>query len=129
MYHSFHKLFGCLLLALFSGIAVAEEKSVYSTCVEETLKEAGGTINNSVVLYCSEAASEKYKEEIRVAYRQIIKGYLDDNNPERAQAFEDAQKAWIDYRNKHCKTVDFHEPYCLMRMNEARAKELKTWGN
>lgn len=128
MYRSFHKLFGCLLLALFSNVAVAEEESAYSTCLKETLKEAE-TINNAVVLHCSEVASEKYKEEIRVAYRKIIKGYIDDNNPERAQAFEEAQKAWIDYRNKHCRTVNFHEPYCLMQMNEERANELKTWGN
>ena len=85
-------LFACALL--LSSAAYAQDP--YDACTERA-----GTMNNSVVYECSAEASAVYKKEITAAYRKIHAA-LRERPQESARVFEQAQQAWLDYRNKHC---------------------------
>ncbi len=109
------------LLAAFS--AHAEEGDLYSQCVDKQ-----GTINNSVVALCSEEASEVYKASITKSYRKIY-ATLKASDPQEAAAFEQAQMAWITYRDQHCKMMGSYVgspmyAFCPMQLNRQRAQEL-----
>ena len=113
-------LFACALL--LSSAAYAQDP--YDACTERA-----GTMNNSVVYECSAEASAVYKQEITAAYRKIHAA-LRERSQEPARVFEQAQHAWLDYRNKHCDLITQYvggpmDGYCQMNLNKARAGELK----
>lgn len=97
--------------------------ALYADCLNEY-----ETINNTVVIVCSETVSEQAKTDITRHYRSIY-ARLKAANPEDAAQFEASQQAWLRYRNAHCAlTVTYIGTpmmgYCPMELNSRRAVEL-----
>lgn len=113
----------CFYLLGMQPVNAEVDNSIYDTCVQES-----GTINNGVVAACSNFASEAYKKNITTDYR-IIYAALKKTNPDDAKKLEDAQIAWIEYRDKHCELAGGYigspmYAYCPMQLNLDRALQL-----
>ncbi|SUT93648.1 lysozyme inhibitor LprI family protein [Actinobacillus lignieresii] len=104
------------LLFLLSTSAFAE-RDPYQTCLD-----TAGVSTDGVIELCSEKASQTYKKQITKSYNAIFANYQ-KTEPEKAKAFEDAQKAWLVNRNKNCEISDSKQK-CLMNANRQRAEEL-----
>lgn len=97
---------------------------IYDRC----LKKAG-TINNGIVEACSGEASVAAKKQINHYYQKMY-NRLQQQSPEDANRLEEAQKAWISYRDKHCSLAGSYVgspmySFCPMQMNISRAHELQ----
>lgn len=97
---------------------------IYDSCLKKS-----GSINNSVVAGCSEMASHEAKKQINRYYNKAYNRLINEA-PEDAKKLEDAQKAWIVYRDKHCALMGSYVgspmyDYCPMQLNLARADELQ----
>lgn len=121
-----------LLLArgvLGSGsVLAADTLSSLDKIYDRCLKKAG-TINNGVVDSCASVASDAAKKQINRYYQKMY-NRLQQQSPDDAQKLEEAQKAWISYRDKHCSLAGSYVgspmySYCPMQMNISRAYELK----
>ncbi|HHC73881.1 MAG TPA: DUF1311 domain-containing protein [Thiothrix sp.] len=120
-----------LMLFLVTGLMMmstslqAETKyeRLYSDCVAEA-----GTMNNTIMVGCSEQTSVVAKDDITRAYQKIEKKLsLYDDATDLAKALVASQKAWINYRDTHCELshrIAAQTPYCLMLVNAKRAEEL-----
>ena len=113
---------------LFGVVTCAQAQSVhlkaYSKCVE-----ANGPINNSVVHECAERASAAAKTDIN-RYYKLAQAKVAQQAPEDVIKLENSQKAWLTYRNSYCDLATTHvgspmSSYCPMKLNAARAEELK----
>lgn len=121
------------LVLFFSVLLVASTQAVaspttgtdyYSDCVDRA-----DTINNGVVSHCSTVASDTYKQQITAYYRKIYSA-LKQSNPDDAKKFEQAQQAWLVYRDNHCALAGSYVgspmyDYCPMLLNAARSAELE----
>ncbi len=97
---------------------------IYDHCVNKH-----GTINNGVVEACSGEASAAAKKQINLYYNKMYNRLLKDA-PEDAKKLEQAQQAWISYRDRHCSLVGSYVgspmySFCPMQINIARAQELR----
>lgn len=121
-----HALAFSLMLspALVLGAPAHDYMGQYDRC----LRDAGAT-NNTSVMACSDAVSAAAKREINQLYARIH-ARLSSEFPADADKLEQAQKAWIVYRNGHCDLAGAHvgSPmygYCPMLLNINRADELR----
>lgn len=118
-----HKYLIPLLLTLpFSALADYNQR--YQDCLD-----ASGMINNASVAGCAEGVSEAVKKEMNRVYQQLFLK-LQESTPEDAQQLEEAQKAWLIYRNGQCDLQGKHvgSPMyytCPMQLNIQRVDELK----
>lgn len=122
------KLFLSLLLLFVYSIVNAAENEDYQAMYSRCLK-AAGPINNNTVLGCSEEISTAVKKEINSLYNELY-ATLTSTSVEDAAKFEQSQKAWVSYRNKHCELATSYvgSPmygFCPMSLNIARVKELR----
>ena len=85
---------------VLSPVASAEVTNKFDVIYDNCLK-AAGEINNGSVAECSEKTSTAAKTEINFLYRKIYE-MLSSKSPNDAAKFEQSQKAWLAYRNKHC---------------------------
>lgn len=117
----------CGLSITFNAQAASQTTKldkIYDSCLAKS-----GPINNGVVEGCSNMASYEAKKHINLYYNKIYNRLLSEA-PEDAKKLEDAQKAWIVYRDKHCALMGSYvgSPmygYCPMQLNIARADELQ----
>lgn len=122
----------CLLLAaglLCIGQVLAADTlspldKIYDRCVKKA-----GTINNGVVEACSGEASAAAKKQIGLYYNKVYNRLL-KTAPDDAKKLEEAQQAWISYRDKHCNLAGSYVgspmySYCPMQLNISRAFELQ----
>jgi uncharacterized protein YecT (DUF1311 family) len=118
------------VLIIFSGSLAAASKTqidyeeMYSKCID-----ASGGINNGTVDACSSYTSDQVKKEMNRLYKKIYESFLTDF-PEDAKKLEQAQQAWITYRNGQCSLAASHVgspmySYCPMKLNIARVIELR----
>lgn len=118
-----HKqLIPLLLILPFSALADYDQR--YQDCLD-----ASGMINNASVAGCAEGVSEAVKKEMNRVYQQLFLK-LQESTPEDAQQLEEAQKAWLIYRNGQCDLQGKHvgSPMyytCPMQLNIQRVDELK----
>lgn len=118
-----HKYLIPLLLILpFSALADYDQR--YQDCLD-----ASGMINNASVAGCAEGVSEAAKKEMNRVYQQLFLK-LQESAAEDAQQLEEAQKAWLIYRNGQCDLQGKHvgSPMyytCPMQLNIQRVDELK----
>lgn len=117
-----------ILIQTIPSISWAEAKNkyekIYSDCIDKI-----GTINNGVVEACSNIASKAAKKEMNRLYNIIYKN-ISKQSTEDAKKFENSQKAWLKYRNNHCKLMGSYvgSPmynYCPMQLNILRVLELQ----
>lgn len=113
-----------LLLLILPFSALADYDQQYQTCLD-----ASGMINNASVAGCAEGVSEAVKKEMNRVYQQLFLK-LQESAPEDAQQLEEAQKAWLIYRNGQCDLQGKHvgSPMyytCPMQLNIQRVDELK----
>lgn len=121
--HNLHKLLMPVLLVLPLS-AWADYEQQYQACLD-----ASGMINNASVAGCAEGVSETTKKEMNRVYQQLFLK-LQESAPEDAQQLEEAQKAWLIYRNGQCDLQGKHigSPMyytCPMQLNIQRVDELK----
>lgn len=116
------------LSLLLSPAAALAAPPDYMDQYDRCLKDAGA-VNNGTVEACSNAVSSAAKREINAQYAKIH-ARLATEFPEDAVKLEEAQKAWLVYRNGHCSLAGAHvgSPmygYCPMLLNANRASELR----
>ena len=116
----------CLLLPLASQAAT--DTKDFSARYDNCLK-ANQPLNNSVVASCADEASQMAKKEMNRVYQRLYLK-LQQTSQEDAQQLEDAQKAWLVYRNAHCDMQGKHvgSPMyhtCPMELNIDRVAELQ----
>ena len=118
-------LLGTLLFGMAAGAqAQSVHLKAYDKCVD-----ANGPINNSVVYECAEKASALAKADIN-RYYKLAQAKIAQQAPEDVIKLENSQKAWLTYRNSYCDLAATHvgspmSSYCPMKLNAARAEELK----
>jgi uncharacterized protein YecT (DUF1311 family) len=111
-------------------LAIANEKdkanyqALYDKCVTDN-----GPINNGVVDMCSNKTSDAAKKEINQLYQRLYKSFF-ESSPGDELKLEQAQKAWLSYRNTHCALAANHVgspmyAFCPMQMNIQRVNELR----
>lgn len=122
-------LLGKIMVLSSVGIASAHagETSKYDSLYDDCVKEAG-TMNNTVVMGCSETVSEAVKRDMNRLY-DVIYARIAEQSKEDAQKFEFSQKSWLKYRNNHCELMGSYVgspmyAYCPMQLNKARVAEL-----
>ncbi|MDH0704297.1 DUF1311 domain-containing protein [Pseudomonas toyotomiensis] len=96
----------------------------YQACLD-----ASGMINNASVAGCAEGVSETVKKEMNRVYQQLFLK-LQEDAPQDAEQLENAQKAWLVYRNGQCDLQGKHvgSPMyytCPMELNIQRVEQLK----
>ncbi|MGV6809931.1 MAG: lysozyme inhibitor LprI family protein [bacterium] len=119
------------ILFLFTGLLVIstslQAETKYERSYSECIAEAG-TMNNTIMIGCSEQASVLAKEDITRFYQKIEKKLsLYDDASDLVNTLVSSQKAWINYRDIHCdlsSRLAAQTPYCLMLLNAKRAEEL-----
>ena len=122
-----HLMLVCALLCIgpvFAADALGSLDTIYDRCVKKH-----GTINNGVVEACSGEASDAAKKQINHYYQKAYVR-LQQQSPDDAQKLEEAQKAWISYRDRHCSLAGSYVgspmySYCPMQLNIARVHELQ----
>jgi uncharacterized protein YecT (DUF1311 family) len=126
------KLRALMLMGMIfhTGLAMANEKdkpnyqAIYDKCVMDN-----GPINNGVVDMCSTKTSDAAKKEINQLYQRLYKSFS-ESSPGDELKLEQAQKAWLNYRNTHCALAASHVgspmySFCPMQMNIQRVNELR----
>ena len=117
---------GLVLLGL-SHIASAEDTHLtkqYSSCIDK----AGGITAN--MLDCMWAETKRQDARLNQAYKDVMARL----SPERKKQLQEAQRAWIKYRDANCRfyadpdggsiaTVNSND--CFMSATASRAKELE----
>ena len=117
---------GLVLLGL-SHIASAEDAHLtkqYSSCMDK----AGGVTAN--MLDCMWAETKRQDARLNQAYKDVMARL----SPERKKQLQEAQRAWIKYRDANCRfyadpdggsiaTVNSND--CFMSATASRAKELE----
>lgn len=114
-----------LALAALPLITQAQDyQQRYDDCLE-----ASGAMNNASVAGCAEGVSEAAKKDMNRVYQRLYLK-LQEDSPADAQQLEDAQKAWLIYRNGQCDLQGKHigSPMyytCPMQLNGQRVGELQ----
>ncbi|VXB52231.1 conserved exported hypothetical protein [Pseudomonas sp. 8BK] len=114
-----------LLLAPQINAASSDELDArYNDCLE-----ASEGLTNSLVAACAEGVSDVAKKQMNLTYQRLYLT-LQQASPEDAKQLEEAQKAWLIYRNAHCDMQGKHigSPMyytCPMELNIDRLVELE----
>ena len=115
-----------LLLITVPGYAVSNDElhAQYDSCIG-----ASQGLTNSLVTACAEGVSDVAKKQMNLTYQRLYLK-LQQASSEDAQQLEDAQKAWLIYRNAHCDMQGKHvgSPMyytCPMYLNIDRLTELQ----
>ncbi len=116
------------LLATGMQAFAAERGKDYSKLYDQCIKKAG-TINNGVVDACSSQVSDQAKVEMNALYK-VTYQRLREQSPSAAVALEQAQKAWLVYRDTHCQLAGEYvgspmHAYCPMQLNIERVDQLR----
>jgi uncharacterized protein YecT (DUF1311 family) len=114
-----------LLLAAQVNAASSDELDArYNDCLETS-----EGLTNSLVAACAEGVSDVAKKQMNHTYQRLYLK-LQQASTEAAQQLEEAQKAWLIYRNAHCDMQGKHigSPMyytCPMELNINRLVELE----
>ena len=106
-----------LLSTLALSTSAFAESDPYQACLDKA-----GASTDGIIELCAEKASDVYKKQITKSYNAIYANYQ-KADPEKALAFEEAQKSWLVNRNKNCEISD-NKQKCLMDLNKERAESL-----
>jgi uncharacterized protein YecT (DUF1311 family) len=123
-----------LLSTIFVSILIApvfssaEPINRYEKMYDNCVKKAG-PINNNIVHQCSAIVSDTVKKEINQLYETIHKN-ISKQSVDDAKKFENSQKLWLKYREKHCELMGSYVgspmySFCPMKLNKLRALELR----
>ena len=121
------KIFIALILSSISQLALAQDIGLtkqFSQCMESS---NGVTIN---MIECIDAETKRQDQRINKAYKII----MDQLSPERKKQLQQAQRAWINYRDANCQF--YFDPDggslarviandCFMSATATRSKELE----
>ncbi len=111
----------------FALQAVAVDLNDISTRYEDCIRTNPQKISAAAV--CAEGASESAKKEMNRVYQRLYLK-LQQTSQEDAQQLENAQKAWLIYRNEHCDMLGKYDgspmyTICPMKLNIDRVAELQ----
>jgi uncharacterized protein YecT (DUF1311 family) len=122
----------CALLICASLLLVAQANAASSDGLDARYNDclqASEGLTNSLVTACAEGVSDVAKKQMNLTYQRLYLK-LQKASPEDAQQLEEAQKAWLVYRNAHCAMQGTHigSPMyytCPMERNIDRLVELE----
>lgn len=111
----------------FALQAVAVDLNDISTRYEDCIRTNPQKLSAAAV--CAEGASESAKKEMNRVYQRLYLK-LQQTSQEDAQQLENAQKAWLIYRNEHCDMLGKYDgspmyTICPMKRNIDRVAELQ----
>ena len=111
----------------FALQAVAVDLNDISTRYEDCIRTNPQKLSAAAV--CTEGASESAKKEMNRVYQRLYLK-LQQTSQEDAQQLENAQKAWLIYRNEHCDMLGKYDgspmyTICPMKLNIDRVAELQ----
>ncbi len=111
----------------FALQAVAVDLNDISTRYEDCIRTNPQKLSAAAV--CAEGASESAKKEMNRVYQRLYLK-LQQTSQEDAQQLENAQKAWLIYRNEHCDMLGKYDgspmyTICPMKLNIDRVAELQ----
>lgn len=112
----------------FALQAAAVDLNDISTRYEDCIRTNPQKLSAAAV--CAEGASESAKKEMNRVYQRLYLK-LQQTSQEDAQQLENAQKAWLIYRNEHCDMLgkyDGSPMYTIgpMKLNIDRVAELQS---
>ncbi|MDH0140737.1 lysozyme inhibitor LprI family protein [Aquipseudomonas alcaligenes] len=112
----------------FALQAVAVDLNDISTRYEDCIRTNPQKLSAAAV--CAEGASESAKKEMNRVYQRLYLK-LQQTSQEDAQQLENAQKAWLIYRNEHCDMLGKYDgspmyTICPMKLNIDRVAELQS---
>lgn len=111
----------------FALQAVAVDLNDISTRYEDCIRTNPQKLSAAAV--CAEGASESAKKEMNRVYQRLYLK-LQQTSQEDAQQLENAQRAWLIYRNEHCDMLGKYDgspmyTICPMKLNIDRVAELQ----
>ena len=111
----------------FALQAAAVDLNDISTRYEDCIRTNPQKLRAAAV--CAEGASESAKKEMNRVYQRLYLK-LQQTSQEDAQQLENAQKAWLIYRNEHCDMLGKYDgspmyTICPMKLNIDRVAELQ----
>ena len=111
----------------FALQAAAVDLNDISTRYEDCIRTNPQKLSAAAV--CAEGASESAKKEMNRVYQRLYLK-LQQTSQEDAQQLENAQKAWLIYRNEHCDMLGKYDgspmyTICPMKLNIDRVTELQ----
>ena len=111
----------------FALQAAAVDLNDISTHYEDCIRTNPQKLSAAAV--CAEGASESAKKEMNRVYQRLYLK-LQQTSQEDAQQLENAQKAWLIYRNEHCDMLGKYDgspmyTICPMKLNIDRVAELQ----
>ena len=111
----------------FALQAAAVDLNDISTRYEDCIRTNPQKLSAAAV--CAEGASESAKKEMNRVYQRLYLK-LQQTSQEDAQQLENAQKAWLIYRNGHCDMLGKYDgspmyTICPMKLNIDRVAELQ----
>ena len=111
----------------FALQAAAVDLNDISTRYEDCIRTNPQELSAAAV--CAEGASESAKKEMSRVYQRLYLK-LQQTSQEDAQQLENAQKAWLIYRNEHCDMLGKYDgspmyTICPMKLNIDRVAELQ----
>lgn len=111
----------------FALQAAAVDLNDISTRYEDCIRTNPQKLSAAAV--CAEGASESAKKEMSRVYQRLYLK-LQQTSQEDAQQLENAQKAWLIYRNEHCDMLGKYDgspmyTICPMKLNIDRVSELQ----
>lgn len=111
----------------FALQAAAVDLNDISTRYEDCIRTNPQKLSAAAV--CTEGASESAKKEMNRVYQRLYLK-LQQTSQEDAQQLENAQKAWLIYRNEHCDMLGKYDgspmyTICPMKLNIDRVAELQ----
>lgn len=112
----------------FALQAAAVDLNDISTRYEDCIRTNPQKLSAAAV--CAEGASESAKKEMNRVYQRLYLK-LQQTSQEDAQQLENAQKAWLIYRNEHCDMLGKYDgspmyTICPMKLNIDRVAELQS---
>lgn len=100
----------------------------YQARYQKCLKDAGGA-RNATVGACAETVASQAAREIGRLYLEAHAS-IGKRNAKDAHIFESSHKAWVAYRDSHCRLAGAYvgspmHAFCPMQLNIARVNELR----
>ena len=111
---------------------VAAMLAAFVACSPAAAKDCGDEATEAGMNKCSADQLKAADAALNRAYQQIIHRLADD--ADTAKLLRDAQRAWVDFRDKHCafaasgvdggSSYPFVHDSCVTGITDARTKEL-----
>lgn len=122
---------GCeSISSVWAADAINDSVDPYTKAYNKCSDDAQGLVGASaIVAGCSESVTQMSDSVIHKLFRHIHTQIM-ERSPADARLFEQAQRDWLSYRDKHCQLMGGYvgSPmynYCPMLLNIARIKELE----